>query len=87
MAQIETLYFNSAIQVGTAELVGIVAAGALRALVFAPLAVFIFGRRKKSVRPEEKKAAATLSEWGKRFAALPVFYVVVCAPGSCVVQW
>jgi len=87
MAQIETLYFNSAVQMGMAEFVGIVAAGALRALVFAPLAVLIFGRMKKSVQPEEKKAAVKLSEWGKRFAALAVFYVIVYFVFGYFVAW
>ena len=49
MTQIETLYFNSALQMGTDEFVGIVAAGALRTLVFAPLAVLIFGKMKNPV--------------------------------------
>jgi hypothetical protein len=87
MAQIETLYFNSAVQMGMAELVGIVAAGALRALIFAPLAVFIFGKMKKSVQLEEKKAAVKLSEWGKRFAALAVFYVIVYFVFGYFVAW
>jgi len=87
MAQIETLYFNSAIQMGTAEFVGIVAAGALRALIFAPLAVFIFGKMKKSVQPEEKRAAAAPSEWGKRFAALALLYVVVYFVFGYFVAW
>lgn len=87
MAQIETLYFNSAVQMGTAMFVGIVAAGVLRALIFAPLAVFIFGKMKKSVQPEEKRAAAVLSGWGKRFAALAVFYVVVYFMFGYFVAW
>jgi len=87
MAQIETLYFISAVQMGTAEFVGIVAAGALRALIFAPLAVFIFGKMKKSVQPEEKGAGAVPSEWGKRFAALAVFYVVVYFMFGYFVAW
>jgi len=87
MAQIETLYFNSAVQMGMAEFVGIVAAGALRALVFAPLAVFIFGKMKQSVQLEEKKAAVRLSEWGRRFAALAVFYVIVYFVFGYFVAW
>jgi len=87
MAQIETLYFNSAIQMGTAEFVGIVAAGALRALIFAPLAVFILGKMKKSVQPEEKRKTAALSEWGKRFAALALLYVVVYFMFGYFVAW
>ena len=87
MAQIETLYFNSAVQMEISMLVAIIAAGALRALIFAPLAVFIFGKMKKSVQPEEKRAAAVPSEWGKRFAALAVFYVVVYFMFGYFVAW
>jgi len=87
MAQIETLYFNSAVQMGTDVLVAIVAAGALRALIFAPLAVFIFGKMKKPVQSEEKRARAVPSEWGKRFAALTVFYVVVYFMFGYFVAW
>ncbi len=87
MTQIETVYFNSAVQMETAVLVGVVAAGALRALIFAPLAVSIFGKIKKSVPPEEKRAATVPSEWGKRFAALAVFYFVVYFMFGYFVAW
>jgi hypothetical protein len=87
MSQIETLYFNRALQLGMAELVGIVAAGALRALVFAPLAVFILGRMKKPVQLEEQKAAVKLPGWGVRFAALAVLYVVVYFVFGYFVAW
>ena len=43
MAQIETLYYNSAVQMAGDDLIMLVVAGAVRALVFAPLAVLIFG--------------------------------------------
>jgi len=87
MAQIETLYFNSAIHMETTMLVSIVAAGALRALIFAPLAVFIFGKMKKSVQPEEERAALVLSKWGKRFAALALLYVLVYFVFGYFVAW
>ena len=86
MAQIETLYYNSAVQMGTAEFVGIVAAGALRALIFAPLAAIVFAKIKKPVHPEER-AAAVPTKWGKRFAALAVFYVVVYFMFGYFVAW
>ena len=53
MAQIETIYFISAVQMETAEFVNIVATGALRALIFAPLAVLIFGKMKISIQEVE----------------------------------
>lgn len=87
MAQIETLYFNSAVQMGIAEFIGIVVMGAVQALIFAPLAVFIFGKMKKSAKPEEKGKAAVPSEWSKRFIALTVFYVVVYFLFGYFVAW
>jgi hypothetical protein len=87
MTQIETLYFNSAVQMGMAVFVGIVAAGGLRALIFAPLAVLIFGKMKKPVSTEEKRAAAAPSGWGKRLAALAVLYVVVYFVFGYFVAW
>ena len=87
MTQIETLYFNSAVQMGTAMFVGIVAAGALRALIFAPLAVLILGRMRKAASAEEKRAAAPQSGWGKRLAALAVLYVAVYFTFGYFVAW
>ena len=39
LAQIESLYFNSALQLTENELAGLFLAGAIRALIFSPLAV------------------------------------------------
>jgi hypothetical protein len=86
MAQIETLYYNSAVQMESAEFAGIVAAGALRALIFAPLAAIIFAKIKKPVHPAERVAVVP-SGWGKRFAALAVFYVVVYFLFGYLVAW
>jgi hypothetical protein len=87
MTQIETLYFNSALQVGSAEFVAIVAAGALRALIFAPLAVLILGKMRPSCQPEERRAKTTPSTWVRRFAGLAVFYVVVYFVFGYIVAW
>ena len=51
MTQIETLYFNNAVQMGSEMLLGIIAAGAVRALVFAPVAVILFGKVKPLGQP------------------------------------
>jgi hypothetical protein len=87
MAQIETLYFNSALQMGTDMFVGIVAAGAVRALVFAPLAVLILGKMKRPAQPPKTRAATGLARWGRRFAVLAVFYVVVYFAFGYFVAW
>jgi len=87
MTQIETLYFNEALQLGTAEFVRLVAAGALRAVIFAPLVVFIFGKMKKSALPDEKSTSASLLDWGLRLAALAVLYVIVYFLFGYFVAW
>lgn len=87
MTQIETFYFNNAIQMDMTELAGLVAAGALRALVFAPLAVLILGRLKKPVQPGEQKASVKLPRWGIRLAALAVLYVIVYLLFGYFVAW
>ena len=87
MSQIETLYFNRSLQLATTEFVGIVAAGAIRAVVFAPLAVFIFGKLSLPVQPREKSTSAPLHVWGLGLAALAVFYVVVYFMFGYFVAW
>lgn len=85
MTQIETLYFNSAVQMEASMLVGIVAAGALRALVFAPLAVLILGKMKRPAQPQTDRT--TVTEWGKRFIALSLLYAVIYFLFGYFVAW
>jgi hypothetical protein len=87
MTQIETLYFNRALQIEAAEFSGIVAAGSVRALVFAPLAVLVLGKMKGSARPPEMRRAAVPTRWWKRLAALAGFYVLVYFAFGYLVAW
>jgi len=87
MTQIETLYFNSAVQMETVAVLGIVAAGGVRALVFAPLAVFIFGKMRNPERPAETNSQMARTGWGKRIASLAVIYVVVYFVFGYFVAW
>jgi hypothetical protein len=87
MAQIETLYFNRAVQMEAAEFMGIVTAGGLRALVFAPLAVFIFGKLKPSPQLEDRMAVGIRSGLGKRFAILTVLYFLIYFLFGYFVGW
>ena len=87
MTQIETLWFNSAVQMEAPEFINIVAAGALRALIFAPLAVLILGKMRKPASPKAQEAASLPPHWGMRFAALAVFYVVVYFGFGYFVAW
>ena len=87
MAQIETVYFNKAIQMAFAEFVSIVAAGGLRALLFAPFAVFILGKMTKSVRAEEKPTTLISEDWYKLLLPLSLLYVVVYFTFGYYVAW
>jgi hypothetical protein len=87
ITQVETFYFNRALQLDPAELLGIVKAGALRALIFAPLAVLILGRLKRPVGPEKPRTKVALSGGITRFAGLAVLYVVVYFAFGYFVAW
>ena len=87
MSQIETLYFNRALQVGSLEFVNIVNSGILQALFFAPLAVLIIGKMKKSPRHGVRLTAVSPIEWGVRFAAITVLYPLVYFLFGYFVAW
>jgi ABC-2 type transport system ATP-binding protein len=87
MTQIETLYFNRAIRIGKNEMMAIVSAGALRALIFAPLDILFLGRMKNPGEAEAKTTALKLSGWGLRFAALAVLYAIVYFMFGYFVAW
>jgi hypothetical protein len=87
LAQIESLYFNRALQIAASEMTGIVSAGAIRALIFAPLAVWFLGRMKGSGKPEEKMQTLRVSAWIWRFAGLTVLYPIVYFLFGYYVAW
>ena len=87
MAQIETLYFNRAVQMSTAVFISIVAAGVLRASIFAPLAVIIFGKLKKPAQPEEEPVFVVSSDFGKRFLLVTLIYVLIYFLFGYFVAW
>jgi len=87
MSQIETLYFNRTLQLATTVFIRIVGAGAIRAVVFAPLAVFIFGKLRKSVLPESKWSSTPLLAWSLRLMALAVLYVIFYFLFGYFVAW
>lgn len=89
MSQIETLYFNAAVQMEQAMLLRLIAAGVVRALVFAPLVVLIWGKMRHAA-PED--AAETAARWPAPrllglFGGLAVFYVVVYFLFGYFVAW
>jgi len=87
MTQIESLYFNRALQIAASEMIGIVSAGAIRALIFAPLAVWFLGKMKRSGKPEEEMPALRVSAWIWRFAGLAVLYPILYFLFGYYVAW
>jgi hypothetical protein len=87
MTQIETLYFNRSLQVKAHEMMELIASGALRALIFAPLAVLFLGKLKNSGQSGDSRTALKLSEWGWRFATLAALYPIIYFVFGYYVAW
>ena len=87
MAQLESIYYNTALQMSTVQLVSLITAGALRSLIFAALAVFILGKIK---RPASNNVAGGFPSHyvsHRHFAAVAAFYVVVYFLFGYMVAW
>lgn len=88
MAQIETLYFNSAVEMETAEFTSILSAGAIRAIIFAPFATLIFGKlRSLETFKERQPIGIYLHAYRKRFLALAALYVIIYFVFGYFVAW
>jgi hypothetical protein len=77
MTQIETLYFIGAIQMPMELVQRLIAAGFVRALVFAPLAVIILGKLRAPAKDDTPRPSMQAVELILRFAVLSLAYVVV----------
>lgn len=78
MTQIETLFFNGALKLPMDVLTALVAAGFLRALIFAPLAVLVLGKfRGETIPQDPPRFKFSIAGWVIRFAILSVLYVMV----------
>lgn len=88
MSQIETAFFNTSVRMGADVLTTVIASGFLRALIFAPLAVLVWGKLKGEPGAD-KPGGASLppAEWAKRFALLAVAYLVVYIVFGYFVAW
>jgi hypothetical protein len=89
MSQIETIVFNSALQMTTSQVLTIFTTGFVRALVFAPLAVWILGKTRKDTADDEPKTRLVFSvgEWLKRLTLLAVLYIIVYYLFGYFVAW
>lgn len=88
MSQIETVFFNTSVQMSAQVLTSVVASGFLRALIFAPLAVLVWGK-VKGIPAADKPGGlpSTTADWLKRFALLAVAYLVVYIVFGYFVAW
>ncbi len=88
MSQIETIFFNSSVQMEAAVLTTVIASGLLRALIFAPLAVLIWGKLKGRPDQDQTRAASPArAEWARRLALLAGAYLVVYILFGYFVAW
>jgi hypothetical protein len=89
MSQIETLFFGDTFNIPAPQMRGIILSGALRALIFSPLAVLILGR----MGPRGTQGAANTRllmpwrAWVWRLALLPVLYVCIYFLFGYFVAW
>ena len=89
MSQIETVVFNQALQLTLDQVVSLFVSGLVRALIFAPLAVWILGktRRDESVPAENARLAFSPGQWALRLTILAALYVVVYFVFGYFVAW
>jgi hypothetical protein len=89
MSQIETIVFNGALQMTSSQVIMIFASGFVRALIFAPLAVWILGKTRRDAAADEPNARLTFSlpGWIKRLALLGGLYVIVYFLFGYFVAW
>ncbi len=90
MSQVETVVFNQTLQLTVEQVVTVFVSGLLRALIFAPLAVWILGKMrpaKSADVPSTHRLAFSSLEWVKRLSLLAGLYVVVYFIFGYFVAW
>jgi hypothetical protein len=87
MSQIETLYFNSSVQMPLDFLGSLVLAGFLRAVIFAPLVVLIFGKFKAPPTPPAPLAQYPKRILAQRIVGISVFYIIIYFLFGYFVAW
>ncbi len=89
MTQIETLFFGSAFNIPADVMRAIILSGALRALIFSPLAVLILGKMRKPGEQAGPNTRLTMAwqGWVWRLALLPVIYLCLYFLFGYFVAW
>lgn len=85
MTQIETLYFNDAVNMAPSMLRDVILSGALRALIFAPLAVLIFNKWK--IKTDTHRNFSAPEGLWKSIGILAAVYVAVYLLFGYWVAW
>lgn len=92
MPQIETVVFNQALQLSTAQIVALFITGFLRALIFAPLAVWLLGKFRNDnndnvvAQPSNRLHLSTRA-WATRLTLLAALYTVIYFLFGYFVAW
>jgi hypothetical protein len=89
MSQIETIIFNGALQLTASQVFMVFVMGFVRALIFAPLAVWALGKTRKDAAADEPNTRLTfsLTGWVQRLGLLGVLYVIVYFLFGYFVAW
>jgi hypothetical protein len=87
MSQIEAVIFQTGLKMSLDTIHGIVTAGLIRAILFAPLAVWILGRMRPSAEKPAPSPRWAVSDLAIRWILLAAFYVVVYFSFGYYVAW
>lgn len=89
MSQIETVVFNQALQLTGPQIMSIFITGLVRALLFAPLSVWILGKthRDEAADTENTRLVFSAAGWTRRLVVLSVLYALVYFVFGYFVAW
>ncbi|MEZ4663673.1 MAG: hypothetical protein R2911_39570 [Caldilineaceae bacterium] len=89
MPQIETVVFNQALQLSTPQIVSLFVSGFVRALIFAPLAVWVLGksRRQETAADLNDRLHFSGRAWAIRLTLLAALYTVIYFVFGYFVAW
>lgn len=89
MSQIETVVFSQALQLTVRQAITLFSSGLIRALIFAPLAVWVLGKFRRETTGDKLNSRLVFSagEWIKRLSLLAALYTVVYFIFGYFVAW
>jgi hypothetical protein len=87
MSQIEAVIFQTGLKMSLDTIHGVVTAGLIRSILFAPLAVWILGRMRPSAEKPAPSPRWAASDLAIRWILLAAFYVIVYFSFGYYVAW